>query len=502
MSAARPFVRGQTLVLFALTLLLLVLMVCVTLQVGMRAKEKTEAIMVADAAAYSQAIATARTFNMVAVMNRARAAHYVALLGTESLVSWSGLIRGSAAPVAAALSSCGAGAAAASLLAAAAVANPAWEVADDDSGDQARDHQGLAGALRGATQDYYANELLARQLDDQQLVARIARRANPDLTAPILGDLKTMEETDSTCTIGAVCNSSGGRPFLSVVMGSRGWVFTTDRAAATTTGRGGALAPIVNQGGGGSGFGDDPWYGTLQPGVPAERAQRFVTMHGEGAWAEDHGGTVLVQVGGCTAAAITSSAFVMSSAREVLTDRHSYAMLDVGRPESVRHTLLACPLTVPGCPSVIGGTMAYNHALLWNPANNDFGQPKLYSIVERDYRRIAADPWALFFHFQFTRGRPGTLFDNGSPRGNFRTPANADISKQIAIGSALVYYHRPSLQTGGGGFVEPPTLWNPFWRATLGPVDRDVGTRLFAAGYPEAQAVYDQLMLRGFRGIP
>ncbi len=494
--------RGQTLVLFALTLILLTLMVLITLQVGMRAKEKTEAIMVADAAAYSQAVATARTFNMIAVMNRARAAHFVALLGTESLVSWSGLIRGSAPAVAAALSSCGAGAAATSLLAAATLANPAWEVADDDSGSQARDHQALGGAIRSATVDYYTNELLARQLDDQQLVARIARRASPELDAPTLGDAKTMEEVDPGCTVGAVCVGAQGRAFLSVVMGSRGWVFTTDRAAATTAGGTSSLAPIVNSSGGGSGFGDDPWYGTLQPGVPAERAQRFATMDGEGAWAEDHGGTVLIQVGGCTASAVVSSAFVMSSAREVLTDRHAYAMLDVGRPESVRHTLLSCPLTDPGCPTVVGGTMAYNNALLTNPPNNDFGQPKLYAILERNYRSAPADPWALFFSFQFARSRPGALFDNGSPRGSFRTPAGADLSKQIALSAALVYYHRPTLQTGGGGFVEPPTLWNPFWRATLAPVDRDASARLISANYPEAAAVYDLLVARGYRGVP
>ncbi len=493
--------RGQTLVAFALTLLLLTLMVLVTLQLGMRAREKIEAQMVADTAAYSQAIATARTYNMVAVMNRARVAHYVALLGTESLVSWAGLIRGSADNVAAALDACGAAAAAAALRASAAAADPAWEVADDDSGDQARDHQGQAGLIRAATQDYYVSQLMAAQLQGQALAGRIARLANPELRAPALGDAKSLSEVEPNCTTGAACMQSDGRAFLSATMGSRGWVFTTDRAAATTAGGTGALAAVVNTAGGGSGFGDDPWYGTVDPGVPAERAQRLETMHGEGAWAEDHGGSATIQIAGCTAPAAVSSAFVMSSAREVVTDRHSYSGIDVGRPEAVRHTLLSCPPAVPGCPSVVGGVLSFNRSQL-GQFGNDHGQPKLYAIIERDYRaRAFDDPWALLFNFQFMRAGPGRMFDNGNRAGDFLSPGRADLSRQVAMGAGIAYYHRPRIN-GGGGFQEPPNFWNPFWRATLAPPDRDVGDRLNAAGYPETQAVYDLLRARGYRGVP
>ena len=82
--------RGQALVLFSLTLLLLTLMVLMTLGFGMRAKERVEIQMAADAAAYSQAVSVARTFNAIAVMNRAQIAHMVAMAGTQSLISYSG----------------------------------------------------------------------------------------------------------------------------------------------------------------------------------------------------------------------------------------------------------------------------------------------------------------------------------------------------------------------------------------------------------------------------
>lgn len=511
--------RGQTLVLFALTLLLLTLMVLVTLQIGMRAKEKVEAQMVADTAAYSEAVATARTYNMIAVMNRARVAHYVSLLGVESLISWSGMIRGSADSVASALDACGASAQANALRTSAAAADPAWEIADDDSGKQARDHQGQAGRIRSATQDYYLDELMGRQLADQQLASRIARLADPELTAPPLGAQKSMAEVDPYCLDGAACLSAESRAFMSALMGSRGWVFTTDRAAARTTGsRGvagaGALAPIVNTAGGGSGFGDDPWYGSVDPGVPAERAQWMATMGGEGAWAEDHGGSVTIRIGGCTAPATVSSAFVMSSAEEITDDRHFYAGIDVGTalwvagggigsPEPVRHTLLSCPPIIPGCPGVVGGVTSFN-AKWVGDETNDHGQPKLYAMIERDFRvRRFTDPWALLFNFQFARAGPGSMFDNGNPRGAFLTPAGADLSRQVTVGAGIAYYHRPQLLGGGGGFQEPPSFWNPFWRATLAPVDRDAGDRLIAAGYPEAGAVFNLLhRARGWKGVP
>jgi len=85
--------RGQTLVVFALTLLLLVLMVTMTLSIGMKAKEKMELQTMADAAAYSNAVATARAFNGISLMNRALMGHMVAMTGVESLISWSSYYR-------------------------------------------------------------------------------------------------------------------------------------------------------------------------------------------------------------------------------------------------------------------------------------------------------------------------------------------------------------------------------------------------------------------------
>lgn len=88
MRANRNPARGQTLVLFSLTLLVLTLMVLITLSLGMKTKQKMELQTVADAAAYSNAIATARTYNAVSLLNRASVSDYVAMAGIQSLAAW------------------------------------------------------------------------------------------------------------------------------------------------------------------------------------------------------------------------------------------------------------------------------------------------------------------------------------------------------------------------------------------------------------------------------
>ncbi len=90
----RPLRRGQTLVVFALTLFVLTVMVMITLGVASRVKERMEQQTVADAAAYSQAVVTARAFNSVAVMNRAIIAQMSAIAAAQSLLSFAGYYHG------------------------------------------------------------------------------------------------------------------------------------------------------------------------------------------------------------------------------------------------------------------------------------------------------------------------------------------------------------------------------------------------------------------------
>lgn len=88
MSAARSSLRGQALALFALTMLLLTLMVLMTISFGMQAARKTDLANAADATAYAAAVSTARTFNSAAILNRAIIAHYVTMAGIEAQMAY------------------------------------------------------------------------------------------------------------------------------------------------------------------------------------------------------------------------------------------------------------------------------------------------------------------------------------------------------------------------------------------------------------------------------
>ena len=81
--------RGQALVLSALGMVLLVLMVCMTLSFGTKAKAKMELQVVADQAAYSTSVATARTYNLISMTNRVM----IANMAWNITKTYSGMLR-------------------------------------------------------------------------------------------------------------------------------------------------------------------------------------------------------------------------------------------------------------------------------------------------------------------------------------------------------------------------------------------------------------------------
>ena len=97
---------------------------------------------------------------------------------------------------------------------------------------------------------------------------------------------------------------------------------------------------------------------------------------------------------------------------------------------------------------------------------------------------------------------PGAKFDNGAAKGALKTQDGFALDRQVAIGSGLVYYHRPWDGAAAGGFEEPPNMLNPFWRATLAAPDCDLGDRLKNASYAAQGAAFDSLVANGFRGVP
>ncbi|NOJ92955.1 pilus assembly protein [Corallococcus coralloides] len=493
--------RGQALVLFSLTFLLLTLMVLGTLGFGMRAKERVEIQMAADAAAYSQAVSTARTFNAIAVMNRAQIAHMVAMAGTQSMISY-----GSQQYAARQLSPC-------------AMPGNDWSALDEAAGQQVITLQGRAGSMFRAELTMY-NRLIGTHLAQQGLTRLIAREVNPELTAPDEGDAKSLAEVSGGAssgtsyddlmqqvktgtvpdTAGAVMTTGGGQgdAMRNATMGSLGWTWVHNRETGSAGFGSGAAA-------------HNPGF-RFYASAGAMDSSTYQTISGRNSWAHDHGRAV---TGTCpdgtpyTAAA--TDAWVMSDERQSHEDQHVYGAkappgqgAENNTTVDERHTLGACVV----CPGIWPYSVGFNAGLLHGNADeNDYGQPKLYAMLRRDYasdsRRARPDPWNLVFTFKFANQE--TEFDNAAPLGRIQPTGREDVQRnQVALAAGLAYYHRPRPAAVGGGWEEPPNFLNPFWRATLvsteGARDDKPARSLEQAGFSEHADALRRLDNAGYRG--
>ncbi|NNB94797.1 pilus assembly protein [Corallococcus exiguus] len=493
--------RGQALVLFSLTFLLLTLMVLLTLGFGMRAKERVEIQMAADAAAYSQAVSTARTFNAIAVMNRAQIAHMVAMAGTQSMISY-----GSQQYAARQTSPC-------------AMPGNDWSALDQAAATQVQVLQGRAGSMFRAELAIY-NHLVGTHLANQNLTRLIAKEINPELAAQPEGankslsevsggassgssydELMQQEKTGSVpATSGAVMPTGGGQgtATLNATMGSLGWTW------------------VHNRGSGSAGFGSGA--AAHNPGfhhygsASAMDSSTYQTISGRNSWAHDHGRAVTgVCPDGTPYTAGATDAWVMSDERQSPEDQHVYGAkappgqgAENNTTVDERHTLGACVV----CPGIWPYSVGFNAGLLHGNADeNDYGQPKLYAMLHRDYasdaRRAKPDPWNLLFTFKFANQE--TEFDNAAPLGRILPTGREDVQRnQVALAAGLAYYHRPRPAAVGGGWEEPPNFLNPFWRATLvsteGARDDKPANSLQQAGFSEHAEALRRLDNAGYRG--
>ena len=525
----RLLVRGQTMVLFALCLLLMALMVTLTLSMGMKVREKMEVQAVADASAYSNAALTARVYNEIAVMNRAQIGHMVSMAGVQSLVSWSSIYRANATAVVlnygvitlryAALASrccnfptscpqrcpCALAATLESGITTVQVLMKVMEKfrnfdqLDKAAADQVRNLQGAASRIYIAQLVEYGRLML--KLNNQGLARDIvddaaAGSAFPgELRAPGSGDSVTLRETGPF--VGAVfpIDALNGH-HLYAAMGSRGFTFVTSR--------GGMALPllnskikqefmpqrdtlrVINQGSGY--FADSMNHGGYLPS-------------GTFSWADDHGLNTVRFERALPLCPKYSSVLptinrLTSTDSGDSSDAHFY-FPTLGfdqEPPSERHTLGSCVR----CPGIWPFFVDYNPIRVLQPSDN-WGQPKNYAVIQRDYRvRGDGDPWNLAFTFAFNKASPAA-FDN---RG-LKLADGTDISKQTALSAGIAYYHRK------GHWKEPPNLLNPYWRATLVPLTvdsqgrgSDVGETLEDVGARWAADAWRELDRQGYKGGP
>ncbi|MBX7117070.1 MAG: hypothetical protein K1X64_22315 [Myxococcaceae bacterium] len=142
-------------------------------------------------------------------------------------------------------------------------------------------------------------------------------------------------------------------------------------------------------------------------------------------------------------------------------------------------------------------------------ADDAYGQPKNFAVVQRNYADPTRqpDPWNLFFRFRFNG--PGTQYGQGNNANHnaIVLQDGTDISMQTALSSGIAYYHRY------GHWKETPNLFNPFWRAglTRANVDRsdglgrqwfeDAAETMNRSNVPWAGEAIKELNRVGFEGV-
>lgn len=522
--------RGQALVLFALTMLLLVLMVTMTLSIGMKAREKIEMQTVADAAAYSNAVATARTFNGISLMNRAFVGNMVAMAGVESLISWSSYYRASLhgvskaydlplafyAAIAAAQCPVGGPQCACATQAVLDIQETKnkfeqedqklrekWDEADQKAGEEALLLQ--IGSVHSEQNDLYSK--LEESLLEAKLAGSIVKEANKggrfgeELVALSNGATQAVVRQElaggERCAgKGAACTTRGNKQhFVHATMGSRGYSFVT--------GRGGG-ADIIRQ--------------KLKDLMPQRDSLDYFSNEGSGyfppqgskthsktvdateLWADDHGTILLTFNRGsapCPPTFMGTSspeAHVRSTHLDDKSDQHQWTGGQDSAPPHEHHTMGYC--RPEWCPGMWPFHMDYNDNNVADRGDN-WGQPKLYAVIQRDYSRpeMHPDPWNLFFRFRFSP--EGTTFDNRGIKLS-DSVGGEDISKATALSAGIAYYKR-----AGPYWREPPNFLNPFWRATLVSAQTDKQgeqdiEKVLRESAPFSADVYQALKEKGY----
>jgi hypothetical protein len=515
---AGPASRGQTLVLFALTVLLLVVMVCMTLSMGAKVKERMELQTLADASAYSSAVATARALNAVAVMNRVQVAHAVSTLGTLSLISWSTLywkhadnaaelFRLMAVPYAfntlvqclpPRKPLCGVCSRALAQTFALAVASTVH--ANQVRGKLRRDRELFVAETRprwNAAQRIHAAQV--------ELLARVRARtgdgpegfahqylARANLVAPaevrIQGagtDVTRRELSEAVLDHAAARHGSEPHEVGHIVMGSRGHPFLRDRNEGAAWDRlfssdSLALRSLVLLGGG------HVFYRSSRDGKSYYDQNFTSSPSGRPYAARAHDGQ-----GGRTRVGFIPFADVARIPQGLEQRRRWVSCMAplpafyiaegiglAGRGVGIREARVSTKdhgdVNHPGQHAfqTLPPFVDFNGAQVAD-AQNLSGQPKVVTALSRDIAP-GRDVWDLSFDFRFTpQERRVDLGGSAQPDG---------APRQVAVGSGIVYYHR------FGHSTEPPNLFAPYWRAGLAPfsVDRP------ALGRPERFAFDDQ----------
>jgi hypothetical protein len=528
--------RGQTLVLFTLTLLLLTVLVCMTLSMGSKIKERMELQTLADASAYSSAVATARAFNAVAVMNRVQVAHAVSTLGTLSLISWSTLYWKHADNAASLFQ----------MMAVPYAFNTVIQCLPPPKPLCGVCARGLAQTLALAVlstlhanetrsrlrrdSELFASETLprwnaAQRIHDAQveLLARARERAGdgpaglaqqylaqanlvaPDEVRVQPAGADVTERELSEAVIDNATPRRGAEPHEigHIVMGSRGHEFLRKRKEGSkwdvlfSSDSLGFRSRVLFGGG-------HIFYSSSRDGKGYYAEQLTTNPSGRPYEARAHDGQ----------SGRTRTAFVPASLRYRNWVRCSSplpalpialaigisgrgvgigsANVSTNQHNGIGHNVQHALQTFPPFVDFNGGQVA--------DAQNLHGQPKVVTALSRDYVP-GRDVWDLSLNFRFASEDKRIDLSAGETFGG--------APRQVAVGSGIVYYHRFQHS------AEPPNMFAPYWRAGLtrftvdrpdpGRPDRftfdaQTDTFLSGTGANDARSTLEHLRANGYVG--
>ncbi|MCP3136556.1 TadE/TadG family type IV pilus assembly protein [Pyxidicoccus xibeiensis] len=541
--------RGQTMVLFALATLLVLLMAALTLSISMKVRERIELQTVADASAYTNAVATARTFNNIAVLNRAQIAHAVAQSGAQSIISWTTLYRaylnagrssfGSAKwPYQLMRLLCACASTSSSCARACRCGNkgvgdlsalqnalrteddridPIFRGADTRAALQLLLHQTAQLGIYASQRDTFGD--LVDKVEDQGFARDIV-----DAAAPGPGRSEWLvpggvETNRKELQGGAMCAKDGAAcdvPLtvahaVNAAMGSRGFRFVTHRSfdhyiphlvrILMTLANTGRTSFVVLTGQGTSYFKEPAALGSMGA------VMNMLPPYGSAVTAQDEGTIFTLymhqQSGGGAPCPLVMPGTRLQAKAEVVASGVQFRHTWTGGRDQMPfvHFLLPCTGGPSSCPGIWPTFIDYNTMGVANEGNN-YGQPKNFAVVQRDMsQRASADPWNFFTRFRFERGTAGTEHDTRGLALADGTPN----SVQTAMATGIAYYHR-GRSLGINHWAEPPNLLNPYWRATLVAPDTD-NPRLKHASdtlrgaSSVAGDTFDALRAAGYKGI-
>ncbi len=520
--------EGQVIVLAALVSLVLVLVVMLTFAIGHRTREKIKLQALADSGAYSLAVAEARAFNYFAFSNRAIIGHYVSILSIsshQSYITWYEQLLTDTAetysgnPMQAMLkAACICSKLPCSpLTPCGCICKPcstACDAADKASriGDLfenfvpgganwlhmtwhlnktwdamlhggATAHYGVVTAIR-AQQLAVQTSLLTQMMGNQGIARSIAQTVDRKIQAPPALSALNIAAYERAVTAQTV------RPddYHEIHNGTRIPTWLTQRgfrpggyggllqATASLTAIPDIAFSTVQNSGSSKTLELDP-IGAQGLSTSVHMGGHFAIGFGGklGAAAEDHGRVTSIYVPlACPCSAIGS---ISQRPVGVWTEPagghgHGTHYFHEGMPEMEpppSHAMGVCAGLQCG---IYQGYMRYKLATqlrdpLWN-------SPRTFAALVR--RHDERQPW----DFDFRATLPGPVsFTTVRSRGDAATAGS-----MAAMASGLVYYHRP---TGwGDDWKEPPSLWNPFWRAKLHPLPRTESLSVLTTSHPSS----------------